>query len=187
MKVGILEISTLPSRNLFEKAYNVVYNKQITSITPQAISVWCRQLGHETFYATYYGRGNIQNLLPKDLDLVFIACTTYVSALAYAVAKLYRKAGVQTVVGGAHAKAFPADCLRFFDLVVKECDKNLIADILNGHFDPGSYISSAQPCDDFPSVEERATEIRATALIMKRWYTPFPFTVVPVMTSTGCP
>lgn len=187
MRVGILEISSLPSRNLFEKAYNVVYNKQITSITPQAISVWCRQLGHESFYATYYGCGNIENLLPKDLDIVFIASTTYVSALAYAMAKIYRKAGVRTVIGGAHAKAFPADCLRFFDLVVKECDKNLIADILNGHFDPGTYISSAQPCDDFPSVEERAPEIRATALILKRWYTPFPFTVVPVMTSTGCP
>ena len=47
--------------------------KQYASVTPQAISVWCRRRGHETFYATYCGAGDPRRLLPRDLDVVFIA------------------------------------------------------------------------------------------------------------------
>lgn len=159
-------------------------SRQYASITPQAISVWCRQLGHETFYATYYGLGRPERRLPSDLDVVFIACYTQVSAIAYVLAKRYRRAGTRTVIGGAHAKAFPSDCLRFFDLVVQECDKALVADILAGHYAPGSIISSARPFDDVPPVEERIGEIRAASFIFGR---QFFFTVVPLLTSVGCP
>ena len=76
---------------------------------------------------------------------MFIASYTQASAIAYALGRLYRRAGARTVIGGPHAKAFPADCLRFFDLVVKDCDEALVADILAGRFDPGSVISSARP------------------------------------------
>jgi hypothetical protein len=55
------------------------------SIMPQAVSVWCRDLGHEVFYATFYGQGNPKRLLPSDLDLVFISCHTQASPLAYAL------------------------------------------------------------------------------------------------------
>ena len=50
------------------------------------------------------------------------------SALAYALAKLYRREGTLTVIGGPHARSFPADRLRFFDWVVLECDKTLIGE-----------------------------------------------------------
>ena len=140
MRVGILDILALPSRHPAATVYHLILTKQYASITPQAVSVWCRQLGHKTFYATYYGVGDPGRRLPPDLDVVFIACYTQVSAMAYALAKIYRRVGTRTVIGGPHAKAFPADCLRFFDLVVTECDQNLIADILAGHYDPGSVI-----------------------------------------------
>jgi len=58
-----------------------------------------------------------------------------VPLLSYALAKLYRRDGVLTVAGGPHAKSFPDDCARFFDLTVKECDRALIADILGRRFD----------------------------------------------------
>ena len=165
MKGGILEIMGPLATDLAGLAYRAVLTKQYASVTPQAVSVWCRQLGHETFYATYYGLGDASRQLPPDLDIVFIACYTKDSALAYALAKKYRSAGVRTVIGGPHAKVYPADCLRFFDLVVKECDKSLIADIVAGHFDPGSFISSAKPFEDLPTVQERMPEIRKSALL----------------------
>lgn len=185
MRVGILDILTLPSRHPADILYHFTLTKQFASITPQAISVWCRQLGHESFYATYFGVGNIQRSLPTDLDVVFISCYTQASPLAYAFSKIYRKAGVQTIIGGPHAKAFPADCARFFDLVVKECDKNLLTDILDGYFEPGSVISSPQPFADVPTVEERMPEIRSSALLWGR--RPFVFTTVPMLASVGCP
>ena len=185
MKVGILEILGLPARHPTDLVYQLVMKKQYASVTPQAVSVWCRQLGHETFYAPYYGLGDPGRQLPPDLDIVFIASYTQDSPLAYALAKKYRRAGVRTVIGGPHAKAFPVDCLRFFDLVVKECDKLLIADILAGHFDPGSVISSAQPFEDLPTVQERMPEIRQSAFLWsKRRYF---MTTVPMLTSMGCP
>jgi hypothetical protein len=185
MRVGILDVLALPARRLADTAYQLLLTKQFASVTPQAVSVWCRQLGHQTFYATYYGVGDPRRLLPADLDVLFIACYTQASALAYALAKLYRQAGARTVIGGPHAKSFPADCLRFFDLVVQECDKRLIADILAGHYDPGSLLSSVTPFADLPTVEERLPEIRASAFLGGR--RPIFSTTVPMLASMGCP
>ncbi|NEP43697.1 MAG: radical SAM protein, partial [Okeania sp. SIO2H7] len=185
MKVGILEIMALPSGSLTDNIVNLTFTKQYASVTPQAISVWSRQLGHETFYATYYGVGKPESLLPRDLDLVFFCGCTLASPLIYALAKLYRKGGTFTVIGGPHAESFPADCLRFFDLVVKDCDKTLIADIIKGNCDRGVYISSANPFDDCPTVEERMPEIRASSLFQKKWHGLT--TMVPIVSSMGCP
>jgi radical SAM superfamily enzyme YgiQ (UPF0313 family) len=185
VRVGILDILTLPSHGPVEAVYHAVITKQFASITPQAISVWCRQLGHDTFYAVYYGAGDAHRLLPADLDVLFVSCYTQVSPIAYAVSRLYREAGTRTVIGGPHAKAFPTDCLRFFDVVVKECDRELIADILTGQADPGSVVSSARPYDDVPTVEERMPEIRASAFYWGR--RRLPLSTVPMLASTGCP
>jgi radical SAM superfamily enzyme YgiQ (UPF0313 family) len=185
VRVGILDILALPSQRPADGFYNLLLTKQMASVTPQAISVWCRRLGHQTFYATYYGAGDAHRLLPADLDVVFIASYTQASPIAYALGVLYRKAGVRTVIGGPHAKAFPVDCLRFFDLVVKECDQNLVADILSGQFAPGSMISSAQPFDDVPTVEERMPEIRKAAFYWGR--RPLVLSTTPMLASMGCP
>jgi radical SAM superfamily enzyme YgiQ (UPF0313 family) len=185
VRVGILDILGTPASGPADHAYRLLITKQFASITPQAISVWCRRLGHKTFYATYYGRGRADRLLPTDLDVVFISCYTQVSHLAYALAKIYRAAGVRTVIGGPHAKAFPVDCLRFFDLVVGECDPALVADILAGQFDPGSMISADRPLDDVPTVEERMPEIRSSAFFFGR--KALPLSAVPMLASMGCP
>jgi len=162
MRVGILDILTTPARSWAEAAYKLALTKQYASVFPQAIAVWCREMGHRTFYATYYGAGDPKRSLPDDLDVVFIAVYTQASALAYALAKLYRREGVLTVIGGPHAKAFPTDCLRYFDVVVREGDKPLIADILKGVYDPGTIVSSSKPLEDLPTVEERERFIRST-------------------------
>ena len=184
MRVGILDILATPSQYWANTIYNTVMTKQYANIGPQIVSAWCRQLGHETFYATYYGVGNVEQLLPLDLDVVFIGCFTQASPIAYALAKMYRRAGALTVIGGAHPKAFPSDCLRFFDIAVKECDKGLIAGILDGHFGPGSFISSGNPLDGFPTIEERMHEIRIASFFRRKWsLNP----IIPMITSIGCP
>jgi hypothetical protein len=185
MRVGVLDVIVLPSTSLMDRLYHVAMTKQFASIVPQVISTWCRQLGHEAFYATHYGVGDVFRLLPDHLDVVFIGCCSLASPLAYALAKFYRKVGTLTVIGGPHAEAFPVDCLRFFDLVIGDCDKTLVANIVDGQFARGQYISASKPFENCPTVEERMPEIKAAAFFNSRW--PSLMTMVPMLTSRGCP
>jgi radical SAM superfamily enzyme YgiQ (UPF0313 family) len=185
MRIGVLEILTdKVSPGWFANTYNRRFRRQYASITPQAVSVWCRELGHQVHYATYYGEGRPEDLLPADVDVVFMATYTRASVLAYALARIYRRRGALTVLGGPHATAFPTDSLRFFDLVVHDCDKELIASILRGEHAPGSLVSSGHQLEDIPSVEQRMPEIVTASFDRGR---PMPMSNVPMLTSVGCP
>jgi hypothetical protein len=88
LRVGILDVLAPPAHGPAELGYRLLMTKQFASIPPQAIAVWCRRMGHETFYATYYGLGVPHRMLPDDLDVVFISCYTQVSHFAYALARI---------------------------------------------------------------------------------------------------
>ncbi|HJT08287.1 MAG TPA: hypothetical protein VJ747_15250 [Stellaceae bacterium] len=185
MRVGILELLVdAPYRGWPEYLYATYFRRQFSSIMPQAVAVWCRQLGHDVTYATYCGLQDPLTLLPDDLDVVFVSAYTQVSALAYALAKIFRKRGTLTVLGGPHAKSFPVDALRFFDLVAGDCDAALIDDIVKRRFDPPALISSGRPLAELPSVEERMPEIAAATFVRGR---PVATSVVPMLASVGCP
>lgn len=184
MKVGILDLQGYPAQDAWEYLDCFWSNKQFISLTDQTISVWCRQLGHQTYYAAYYGWGDPLDALPTDLDLIFISAHTYLAPLAYALGRLYRLRRVRTVIGGPHAKAYPEDSLRFFDLVVRECDQSLITDILSGQFPPGSILSSARPYQNIPTIEERLPELRRSAFLKGR---PHLGSFIPMLASIGCP
>ena len=162
-----------------------VLKRQTYSIMPQIVSAWCRQLGHRVTYATYYGQCEPVDLLPPDLDVLFIAGSTQTSALGYALAKLYRAKGVLTVGGGPHAKCFPEDCARFFDITVTSCDRTVIADILTGHIDPPAIVSARNAVHPLPSVEERLDEIRIAAF--GKSGRPRRTSVISLYGSIGCP
>lgn len=183
-KIGILELIANKAHNLSEHIDRLLVNKQYVGLTPQAIAVWCRQMGHGVHYATYYGLGDPKEKLPNDLDIVFISTHSYLAPLAHALAKVYRMEGTRTVIGGPHAKSFPRDALRYFDLVVLECDKALIADIIGDHYEPQSIISSLKPYDDTPTIEERLPEIKASAFWKGR---SFAYSFIPMLASIGCP
>ena len=186
LRVGVLEIiNDSTGQGWLGRVYESQFRKLYASITPQAVSVWCRQLGHEVHYATYYGQTDPESLLPKDLDVVFFASDTRSSALTYSLAKLYRRRKTVTVIGGAHARSFPLDCLRFFDLAVLDCDKMLIDDILKGTYDPGSVVTSGRPLTEIPSVEERLPEVMSSAFNKRG--KPGWITTVNVLASVGCP
>lgn len=185
LRVGVLELLTLRARNLPDALYHLVLTKQFGSVMPQAVAAWSRRRGHRVHYALYYGLGDPARLLPDGLDVLFVCCHSQASPLAYALAKLQRRQGTLTVLGGPHARAFPSDALRFFDVVCGDTDEALVRDILDGHVDPGSEVSSHAPLADVPTVEERMPEIRASVFFQRRW--PSPVGVVPMLASTGCP
>ena len=152
MRIGILDLLSAGVNGRWDqKVYNYLVTKQYANIMPQAISVWCRDLGHEVFYTIYLGNKDPKHLLPNDLDIVFISAYTQASALAYALAKLYRKEKTFTVIGGPHAKQFPEDCLRFFDIVVGDCDRALITEILSD-IPRGEIITSGRTLNNIPGV-----------------------------------
>ena len=186
MKIGVLE---LLSEDLNRSRSGMVHDffvlKQYASIMPQAVSVWCRNLGHDVSYATYYGQKDPMKLLPDDLAVIFISCFSRGSGLAYALAKLFKKQSpkILTIIGGPHAKQFSFDALRFFDVVVKECDQTLVQEILND-FPRKSILTSPRRLKDIPGIEERLPEIRAASFWNSK---PTRFVFIPILSSTGCP
>jgi hypothetical protein len=184
LRVGVLDLlyDTAP-QGWGDSIYSRHFRRQFTSIMPQAVAVWSRQLGHRVSYATYYGQADPLRLLPGELDVLFVCAYTRASALAYALSRQFRWRGTLTVLGGPHARAFPQDALRFFDLVVGDCDRQLVADVLAGRFDPPRAVTSSRTLEDLPSVEERLPELRQSSLGDGRslWRS------VPILTSLGCP
>lgn len=184
MNIGILDLLIGRPRTLLDYADDLVVRKQMASLTAQAVAVWCRELGHHVYYATHFGFGDPRARLPNDLDVIFICAHTPWAPLAYALSKVYRLARTRTVIGGPHAKAYPRDCLRYFDLVVLECDKDLIANIINNQFKPKSVVSSPRPFQEPPLLEERAAEVKASNFFLGR---PYPGSWIAMLASMGCP
>jgi radical SAM superfamily enzyme YgiQ (UPF0313 family) len=186
-RIGVLDLLADAPPSGWDRIYASQFRRQFVSIPPQAVVAWCRQLGHQVFYATYYGQRPPADLLPDDLDVVFVGAYTKASALAYALAKLYRRHGALTVLGGPHAAAFPSDALRFFDIVVDRCDKTLVDDIVSRRFDPPVQVSSGRATSDFPGVEERLPELLASTLAGAHGAARAVYHSVPLLASVGCP
>ncbi len=186
MKIGVLELLSEDACQSWRRMpHDFFVVKQYASIMPQAVSVWCRNLGHDVFYATYYGQKDPLSLLPDDLDVVFLSCFSRGSGLAYALSKVFKliKPDILTVLGGPHAKQFPFDALRFFDVVVKNCDSELIKEILcDGP--RKQIVSTHRTLKDLPTIEERLPEIRTASFWQKK---PSPCSFIPMLASTGCP
>lgn len=184
-RVSIIELLALPSDGITDAFYRIVLTKQFASIMPQATSVWCKQAGHPVTYGTFYGLGDPLKSLDPDADIVFISCYTPVSPLAYALAKILRAQGIEVVIAGPHAKAYPKDALRFADYVVKDCDKSIIHDLAAGRVPRGSILNSKNKLDDIPLVEERITEIKTASLFFS-WFNLIRM-ATPMLSSIGCP
>ena len=186
MKIGVLDLLCEDAASsFFRKPHDLLVVRQYAGIMPQAVSVWSRNLGHDVCYATYYGQKDPIKLLPNDLDVVFISCFSRGSGLAYALARLLKikKPGILTILGGPHAKQFSSDALRFFDVVVKECDEPLVKEILKG-FPRKEIVTTRRRLQDLPCIEERLPEIRIASFWKSR---PSSFVFIPILSSTGCP
>ena len=186
MKVGVLELISFTVPPEWRPQWAASHlRRHLYSIMPQVVAAWARRLGHRVHYATFYGQADPLSLLPDDLDVVFLSTTTQASALAYALAKCFRRRGTLTVLGGPHAKCFPADSLRYFDVVVGgACDQALLADILGGHVGPGSVLAAGRRPTDFPSVEERLPDVVTASFTDGQ---PRGLHSFALLSSVGCP
>ncbi|RMG47416.1 MAG: radical SAM protein [Acidobacteria bacterium] len=183
--MGVLDLlAEERARSPLAFAYGAVMRKQYASVMPQAVSVWCRRLGHEVHYATFWGQKDPASLMPESPDILFVSAYTQASALAYALAKLYKRRGALTVLGGPHARSFPLDALRFFDIVVRDCDRLLVEQIVSGHVPPGSLVTSGRKLQEIPPVAERLPEIERSYFYRGR---SRRFTLIGLLTSLGCP
>lgn len=80
--------------------------------------------------------------------------------------------------------AHPEDCVRHADIVVTDCDRHLVEDILAGPIGRRSIVANARPLADLPLVEEREPEIHAGAFVGGRQASTTTDSHLP---SIGCP
>ena len=96
LRVGVVDlVSRGPSPTLFAR----VMGPNLASIMPQVLGVWCEEAGHEVHYVCYTGGEDLLQLLPKELDVLFIGAFTQAAQLAYALSNLFRQRGAITILG----------------------------------------------------------------------------------------
>ena len=181
LRVGIVDlIARKPSRSLYAR----LMHPNFASIMPQVVGVWAEELGCHVRYVTYTGFEDLEQELPDDIDILFVAAFTPAAYLAYSISNLFRKRGVVTVLGGPHARAYSEDALKYFDYVVGFTDKDLIRDLLKGfsrHEGQGVWLSADHQPQTLPGIRERWRFIRET--LDKTWL----LGAVPTIGSLGCP
>lgn len=181
LKITIID---LVNNKLGSNAYARVMNANFASVMPQAIGVWCEDLGHEVRYSCLTGGEDLSREFAAPADIVFIGAFTLSAQLAYAVSALYRRRGAVTVIGGPHARCYPEDAARYFDFVLGLTDKNVIAEVLADgarHRPLGRQLAAKLQPKEIPGVKERWKFVAAA--IAKA---PI-FQLVPMLGSTGCP
>ena len=181
LKVGIIDlIHNSPSQSLYSR---LMFSNYI-SIMPQIIGVWCTEEGHEVNYSIFTGSQKLTDLFSENEDLVFISSFTYTAQLAYALSNYFRSRGIVTVLGGPHARSYPADACQYFDYVLGLTDKELLRQLL-ANFElrkhEGMYLASSAQPGSIPGVQERwqfIEKIHRQQNLLK---------VIPMIGSFGCP
>ncbi len=180
-RVGILDLATKNPRNAL---YGRLMNANLASIMPQVLAVWCEEAGHEVHYACFTGGESITDLLPRDLDLIFIGAFTQAAQLAYALSNVYRQRGAITVLGGPHARCYPEDAQRYFDYVLGFTDRAVVQDVLDEcapHRPTGRALAATRQPAELPSLEARWKFVEATLAKAPT------IKIVPMIGSLGCP
>jgi hypothetical protein len=181
LRIGILDLVTkAPTRSLYAR----INNANLASIMPQALGVWCERAGHDVRYVCYTGFEDLAYELPEDIDVLFVGAFTQAAQLAYAVSALFRSRGAITVLGGPHARCYPADAARYFDYVLGFTDETLVDDVLRDpapHRPMGVRLSADAQPSVLPGVRERWKFVQPTLA-----KSPIQ-AVVPMLASLGCP
>ena len=181
LHVTIIDLITRgPTKSLFSRIMNANY----ASVMPQAIAVWCEELGHEVEYVCYTGTEDITGSLAERTDVLFVGAFTRSAYVAAAISARYRQAGAVTVLGGPHARSYPQDAARYFDYVLGFTGKAEIEEILRERAprpSMGRQLSATSQPQHLPGVRERWKFIKPTidkAPTIK---------LVPMIGSMGCP
>jgi len=181
LRIGVLDIvARAPTRALYAR----LMHANLASIMPQVIAVWCEEMGHEVRLECYTGFEDLQEILPRDIDVLFIGAFTQAAQLSYAISAMFRARGVVTVLGGPHARCYPQDAQKYFDYVLGFTDKETLREVLADptHHQPlGIHLTANRQPPSLPGVRERwkfIEPILAKAPVLK---------IVPMLGSLGCP
>jgi hypothetical protein len=169
-----------PTTDPFKRGMSPNY----ASIMPQAIAVWCEELGHDVRYLCYTGQDDPTGGLTRDTDVLIVGAFTLAAFTAYAVSALYRREGAVTVLGGPHARCYPEDAARHFDYVLGLTTKAEIAEVVGEaapHRPFGRWLGAAQQPREIPGLEQRWKFVAPT--LERAW----PIKVAPMIGSFGCP
>jgi len=181
LRIGVLDIvARAPTRALYAR----VMHANLASIMPQVIATWCEELGHDVRLECYTGFEDLDSILPRDIDVLFIGAFTQAAQLSYAISAMFRARGVVTVLGGPHARCYPQDSQKYFDYVVGFTDKEILGQVLSNpvtHKPLGVYLSAKKQPPSLPGVRERWKFIEPTLRKAPA------FKIVPMLGSLGCP
>jgi len=181
LRIGVLDlVSKKPTRTYSARIVRPNYS----SVMPQTIAVWAEQMGHEVRYVTYTGLEDLQEELPREVDILFVCAFTSAAYLAYSISNLCRQQGIVTVLGGPHARSYGDDARRHFDYVVGFADRALVQELLHD-FGPqrgeGVRLSAERHPETLPGVRERWKYIQHNLGKTRLLH------VVPMISSLGCP
>ena len=181
LKVGVIDlVSKAPKNTLWAR----IMHANLASIMPQVVATWCQQEGHQVNLVCYTGLENLENELPKDVDLIFICSFTQAALLSYSLSNYFQSKGIVTVLGGPHARCYPEDALKYFDYVLGFTNKNIVKGVLQNcepHRPYGVHLQADKQPGELPGIEERWPFIEST---LKK--APF-LKMVPMIGSMGCP
>ena len=182
LRVGVLDLAArAPTKKMFSR----LMRANLASIMPQVLAVWAEEAGHDVHFICYTGVENLGSELDVDLDILFISAFTRSAHIAYALSAMCQAKGIVTVLGGPHARCYPADAQNYFDYVLGITDRTLIEDVLDDcsqHRPFGVALSALKQPTHLPGVEQRWKFISATLA-----KTPTRIKFVPMIGSLGCP
>ena len=180
MRVTVIDFAERgPTRDLFKRKMSPSF----ASIMPQAVAVWCEELGHDVRYLCYTGYEDLAGLA-GETDLLIVGGFTLSAFTAYAVSRIYRAKGAVTALGGPHARCYPEDAARHFDYVLGLTGKEQIAELLGEgapHRPLGRCLGAPVQPREIPTLRQRWKFVEPT--LAKAG----PIKIVPMIGSFGCP
>ena len=181
LNIGVIDLVTRgPNKTLWAR----VMMANLANIMPQVIATWCEQEGHDTNLVVYTGLEELTEVLPKDVDLIFIGAFSQSAQLAYALSAKFQAGGAITVLGGPHARCYPEDAQKYFDYVLGFTDREVLRAVLQDcsqHRPVGQHLSASNHPVSLPGVRERWRFVDET--LQKAPLTKW----VAMLGSTGCP
>ena len=162
MRVTIIDlVERGPTRDPFKLRMSANF----ASIMPQAVAVWCEEMGHDVRYLCYTG-SRCEDLTADaaDTDLLFLCAYSLSAFTAYALSAIYRAGGAITVLGGPHARCYPEDAARHFDYVLGLTGRGQIAEILGEaapHRPLGRQLGAPVQPREIPNLRQRWKYVEA--------------------------
>ncbi|WP_225421287.1 hypothetical protein [Sphingomonas parva] len=180
MRITVIDFAERgPTRDLFKRKMSPSF----ASVMPQAVAVWCEELGHQVHYLCYTGYEDVA-APARDTDMLIVGAFTLSAFTAYAVSNIYRRHGAVTALGGPHARCYPEDAARHFDYVLGFTTKAEIAEMLEERAPRrpiGRLLGAERQPRALPSLRQRWKFVEPT--LAKAG----PIKIIPMIGSFGCP